>query len=45
MFNFRTHSIVLIDEQWNLTFIEQTIEEPVNLNEFTWANKKITAHL
>ncbi|KAF2882813.1 hypothetical protein ILUMI_23325 [Ignelater luminosus] len=41
----RTHSIVLVDYDWNVEFIELTMEEPIDPENPTWLNQNIKAHL
>lgn len=41
----RTHSIVLIDDQWNVDFIEITMEEPINQDSPKWNIRNIKAQL
>uniref|UniRef100_A0A6P7FVZ4 Transport and Golgi organization protein 2-like n=1 Tax=Diabrotica virgifera virgifera TaxID=50390 RepID=A0A6P7FVZ4_DIAVI len=35
-FGTRTHTIILVDEDWNLTFVEHTLEEPIDVNDQKW---------
>lgn len=41
----RTHSIVLVDEQWNVDFIENTMEEPVDIEQPKWLHKHLVSRL
>ncbi|CAG9839872.1 unnamed protein product [Diabrotica balteata] len=35
-FGTRTHTIILVDEEWNLTFVEHTMKEPIDINNPQW---------
>ncbi|GJQ80657.1 hypothetical protein Trydic_g9241 [Trypoxylus dichotomus] len=41
----RTHSIILIDYNWNMEFFEATMKEPININDPTWLTDAIKARL
>lgn len=42
---FRTHSIILIDNDWKLTFIEHTMEEPIDGHHPKWIVNKYSCKL
>ncbi|CAH1118420.1 unnamed protein product [Phaedon cochleariae] len=41
----RTHTVILIDYNWNLEFIEYTMEEPINISNPKWNVTRIKSRL
>ncbi|XP_044763285.1 transport and Golgi organization protein 2 [Coccinella septempunctata] len=41
----RTHSIVLVDKDWNVEFYEDTMESPINPDNIVWGNSVIKSSL
>ncbi|XP_060532937.1 transport and Golgi organization protein 2 homolog [Cylas formicarius] len=41
----RTHTIILIDRDWNLEFLEHTMEEPINVENPKWKVTSIKSRL
>ncbi|XP_050503247.1 transport and Golgi organization protein 2 isoform X2 [Diabrotica virgifera virgifera] len=41
----RTHTIILVDYDWNLSFIEYTMEEPIDLHNLKWKETRLNLKL
>ncbi|CAH0549547.1 unnamed protein product [Brassicogethes aeneus] len=41
----RAHSIILVDYNWEIDFIEQALEQPIDPNNFTWLQSNIKSNL
>nr|XP_022907777.1 transport and Golgi organization protein 2 [Onthophagus taurus] len=41
----RTHSIILVDNEWNTEFFEATMQDPINIENPTWVTNTINAKL
>ncbi|XP_072381592.1 transport and Golgi organization protein 2-like [Diabrotica undecimpunctata] len=41
----RTHTIILIDYDWNLSFIEYTMEEPIDIHNLKWKETRLNLKL
>lgn len=41
----RAHSIILVDYDWNLEFIEIAMEQPIDVNNPTWTARSVNLKL
>ncbi|XP_056645170.1 transport and Golgi organization protein 2-like [Diorhabda sublineata] len=39
----RTHTLIFIDYNWNMQFVEHTLEEPIDINKFNWKETRINS--
>ncbi|KAK9874215.1 hypothetical protein WA026_002570 [Henosepilachna vigintioctopunctata] len=41
----RTHTVVLVDDEWNIEFYEDTMESPIDADNIVWKNKLLKSSL
>lgn len=41
----RTHTIILVDKEWNVEFIESTMQEPIDVQNPKWNTQTIKSRL
>lgn len=42
---FRTHTIVLVDDKGKMDILEDTMQQPIQVDQPVWRLKKLTSHL